>query len=50
MECPPIPQFIINLDFLLRSKTYLKEQPPSASIVNREFPLSSLLEDVVYTH
>ena len=52
MECPPIPQF--SLDFLLKSKTYLKERPPSASIVNREFPLSSLhAEDVVrlvYTH
>ena len=45
MDCPPIPQF--SLDFLLRSKPYLKERPPSASIANREFPLSSLLEDVV---
>ena len=33
MDCPPIPQFC--LDFLLRSKTYLKERPPSASIANR---------------
>ena len=51
MDCPPIPQF--SLDFLLRSKPYLKERSPSASIANREFPLSSLLEDVVrlvYTH
>ena len=50
MDCPPIPQFS-----LLRSKTYLKEHPPSASITNREVLLSSLLEDVVhvrlvYTH
>ena len=48
MKCPPIPQF--SLDFLLRSKTYLKT---SASIANREFPLSNLIEDVVrvfYTH
>ena len=47
MDCPPIPQF------LLRSKTYLKERPPSASVANREFPLSSKPEDVVrlvYTH
>ena len=51
MDCPPIPQFFPN--FLLRSKTYLKECPPSASIANREFPLSSKHEDVVrlvYTH
>ena len=51
MDCPPIPKF--SLDFLLRSKAYLKECPPSANIANREFPLSSLLEDVVrlvYTH
>ena len=48
MDYPPTPQFPLN--FLLRSKTYLKECPPSA---NREFPLSSKLEDVVrlvYTH
>ena len=35
------------------AKTYLKECPLSASIANREFPLSSLLEDVMrpdYTH
>ena len=48
MDCLPIPQFSAN--FLPRSKTYLKERPPSA---NREFPSSSKLEDVVrlvYTH
>ena len=51
MDCPPIPQF--SLDFLLRSKTYLKERSPSASVANRDFPLSSKPEDVVrlvYTH
>ena len=51
MDCPPIPQFC--LDFLPRSKTYLKERPPGASIANRDFPLSSRPEDVVrlvYTH
>ena len=51
MDCPPIPQFSAN--FLLRYKTYLKERPPSASLANRKFPLSSKLEDVVilvYTH
>ena len=31
MDCLPIPQF--SLDFLLRSKTYLKEHPPSSSII-----------------
>ena len=48
MDCPPTPQFPPN--FLLRSKTYLKESPPRA---NREFTLSSKPEDVVrlvYTH
>ena len=45
MDCPPIPQFFPN--FLLRSKTYLKERPHRASIANREFPLSSKPEDVV---
>ena len=45
MDCLPTPQFFPN--FLLRSKTYLKERPPSASIANREFPLSSKPEDVV---
>ena len=30
MDCPPIPQ--LCLDILLRSNTYLKERPPSASI------------------
>ena len=52
---PPPPQFC--LEFLLRSRTYLKERPPtytySASIANRDFPLSSKHEDVVrmvYTH
>ena len=39
------PQF--SLDFLLRSTTYLKEHPPSASITNRDFPLSSRFEHVV---
>ena len=51
MDCPPIPQFFPN--FLLRSKTHLKERPPSASVTNTEFPLSSKLEDMVrlvYTH
>ena len=51
MACLPIPQ--LCLDFLLRSKTYLKEGPPSTSIANRDFPLSSKIEDVVrlvYTH
>ena len=52
MDCPPTTQFFPN--FLLRSKTYLKERPPSASVANREFPLSSTEpEDVVrlvYTH
>ena len=51
MDCPPIPQFC--LDFLLKSKTYLKERPPSASIANRDFSLSSKPEYVVrlvYTH
>ena len=51
MDCPPIPQF--SLDFLLRSKTHLKEHPPSASIANREFPLSNKLKNVVrlvYAH
>ena len=51
MDCPPIPQFFLN--FLLRSKTYLKERPPSASVAKRDFPLSSKPEDVVrvvYTH
>ena len=46
-----IPQFC--LDFLLRSKSYLKERPPSTSIANRDFPLSSKPESVVrlvYTH
>ena len=41
------------LDFLQRSKTYLKERPPSASIANRDFSLSSMPEHVVrlvYTH
>ena len=47
MDCPPIPQFC--LDFLLRAKTYLKERPPSASIANSDFPLSSRPEDVVST-
>ena len=36
MDCTPIPQFWLHL--LLRSKTYLKENPP---IANREFPLSN---------
>ena len=51
MDCPPIPQFCLN--FLLRTKTYLKECPPSTSVTNRQFPLSSKPEDVVrlvYTH
>ena len=51
MDGLPIPQFFLN--FLLRSKTCLKERPPSASVANRDFPLSSKPEDmvrVVYTH
>ena len=51
MDCPPIPQFCLN--FLLRSKTYLKECLPSAIIANREFPPSNKLDDLVrlvYTH
>ena len=39
---PPPPQS--SLDFSL---SYLKERPTSASIADREFPLSSLPEDVV---
>ena len=42
-----------SLNFQLRSKTYLKECPPNASIANRDYPLSSKPEDVVrlvYTH
>ena len=35
----------LYLDFLLRSKTYLKECPPSTA--NGEFQLSNKLEDVV---
>ena len=48
MDCLPIPQSCLN--FLLRSKTYLKEHPPSA---NRDFPLSSKSKHVVrlvYAH
>ena len=45
MDYPPIPQF--SLDFLLRSKTYVKEHPPNALQIYREFPLSSLFENVV---
>ena len=45
MDCPPPPQFFPN--FLLRSKTYLKERPPTASVANRGFPLSSKPKDVV---
>ena len=45
MDYPPIPQFC--LDFLLRSKGYLKEHPPSVSFANRNFPLSSKPEYVV---
>ena len=43
----------LQLDFLLRSKTYSKERPPSASTANKDFPLSSNHEHVVrlvYTH
>ena len=39
MDCPPIPQFIALISF---HKTYLKERPPSASIANKEFPLSNM--------
>ena len=31
----------------VKSKTYLKERPPSANIANRDFPLSSKPEDLV---
>ena len=51
MDDPLIPQFC--LDFLLRSKTYLKERPPSTRIASWDFPLSSKPENVVrlvYTH
>ena len=47
MDCLPIPQFC--LDFLLRSKTCLNERPPSATVANGDFPLSSKSEHVVYT-
>ena len=46
MDCPPIPKFC--LDFLLKSKTYLKERPPSTSVVNRDFPPSSKPEHVIF--
>ena len=45
MDYPPIPLFC--LDFLLRSNTYLKECSPSASIVDRDFSLSSKPEEVL---
>ena len=45
MDYPPISQFCLN--FLQRSKTYLKQRPPSASIANRGFLLSSKPESVV---
>ena len=48
MDCPPIPQFC--LDFLLRSKTYLKEHPPSGSIVNRNLSRPEHVVRLVYTH
>ena len=49
MACLPIPQ--ICLKFLLRSKTYLIiECLPSASIANREFPLSNLLKNETGLH
>ena len=35
MDCLPIPQFC--LDFLLRSKTYLSEHPPSTEEVGHDF-------------
>ena len=50
MDCPPIPRVFPN--FLLRSKTYLKERPPRASVAIGNFR-SSKNEDVVrlvYTH
>ena len=47
MDCPPIHQFFPN--FLLRSKTYLKERPPGASVANRDFPLSSKPESGLHT-
>ena len=43
MDFLPTPQFCN--DFLLRSKTFLKERPPSTSIA--DFPLSSEPESVV---
>ena len=47
---PCTTQFCIN--FLLRSKTYMKEHPPSAGTINRDFQLSSKLHVValVYTY
>ena len=45
MDCLQMPQFCLN--FLLRSKIYLKEHPPSVNNTNREFPLSDKLEDMV---
>ena len=38
MDCSPIPQ--LCLCFLSRSKKYLKEHPPSASIADEDFLLS----------
>ena len=46
--CPLILQFC--LDFQLRSKTDLKERPPSTSIANRDFTLSSKLAWVCGLH
>ena len=43
MDSPLTPQFYLN--FLLRSKAYLKEHSPSTSIANTDFPLSSKPED-----
>ena len=48
VDCPPIPKFC--LDFLLKSETYSKEHPPTASFANRDFPLSMKPEHVVYIH
>ena len=45
MDYLPTPQFCP--DFLLRSKTHLKECPPSARIANKDFPLTNKTEDVV---
>ena len=39
----------VCLEFLLRSKTYLKELPPRASIANQNFSLFEHMSRLVYT-